>query len=52
MCYTYPTSWAIFHIVGANPKMKSKFISDGFEKLLTLCSDVPVVPDHDLSVKI
>lgn len=24
VCITYQISWAIFHVVGANPKMKSK----------------------------
>lgn len=43
-------SWAIFHVVGANPAMKSESLMILPPLLLELayCSDVSVIPDHDL----
>ena len=50
----YKISWAIFHVVGANPKMKSKLSSiDTLPiALLITYSYVSMVPDHDLPVEI
>ena len=50
------SSWAIFHVVGANPAMKSKLYSPLHipELYLNLLSpsDVPILPDYDLSSEI
>ena len=53
-CIIYQISWAIFHVVGANPKMKSNIGSIDMLPitLLITYSYVSMVPNHDLPVEI
>lgn len=50
----YQFSWAIFHVVGANPKMKSKIRSINMLTIASLItySYVSMVSNHDLPVEI
>lgn len=52
--FIYQVSWAIFHVVGANPKMKSRIFSINMLPivLLIIYSYVPMVSDHDLPVEV
>lgn len=47
-------SWAVFQVIGANPKVKSKTVSIGALPIVLLItySHVSMVPGHDLPVEI
>lgn len=44
-----PNSWAVFHIIGANPRMKSEYNGSVYAVYAhtAIKSDVSVVPNHD-----